>query len=101
MGRDIEYNRMYRAEVTNSPNPRGFRPSIHTPGHRHAVATHNEYCQHISLINGHARMCEEPTGGRTYCKKCAPLGVLTATDRKLTDAQVTDEKHPWRKPMKL
>ena len=61
----------------------------------------HQYCQHITYANGKARMCEEPSHGRTYCKTCAPGGALIATDRKLTDAQVTDEKHPWRKPMKL
>lgn len=56
----------------------------------------HRYCQHISLVNGHARMCEEPTGGRTYCKKCAPFGVLTATDPKPIDQTAQPERADWR-----
>ena len=61
----------------------------------------NHYCQHIIYSNGKARVCEEPSHGRTYCKSCAPGGALTATDRRLTDAQIWDATHPWRKQMKL
>lgn len=63
---------------------------VHQPkvyGHR--------YCQHISLINGHLRMCEEPTHGRTYCASCA-MHLITLTDRAKPAEAPQPERADWR-----
>lgn len=94
MARTMDYDRYYRATVTNSPNPKGFRETIEKPKARHAVTAHNEYCQHISLVDGELLRCMEPTQGRTYCPSCA-MHLITLTDRVPAQPSQTEPVN-WR-----
>jgi hypothetical protein len=59
----------------------------------------NHSCQKVSLIHGELHVCGEPTEGKTYCPQCERR-LITLTDR-VPPIATAEEKHSWRKPMKL
>jgi hypothetical protein len=52
----------------------------------------NQACRKVTLHNGQAFECAEPTEGKTYCPACAEK-LLRLTDRKPPEHVATDAYH--------